>query len=153
MKRLGMLTALMLTVLMIFSGLALAQEKAKKKAEVKHDATIELKQGQVAVGIGYSWGEGILTYKEKKYPFKVKGLSVVDVGITKATAKGVVYNLKKLEDFEGNYTTVSAEGTIGGGAGATNMNNQNGVTINLISTTKGVNLKLAPSGVEVTLKK
>jgi hypothetical protein len=139
--------------LLIFSGLALAQEKAKKKAEVKPDATIELKQGQVAISIGYSWGEGTLTYKKKKYPFKVNGLSVVDIGITKATAKGVVYNLKKLEDFEGNYTTVTAEGTIGGGAGATNMNNQNGVTINLISTTKGVNLKLATSGLEVMLKK
>jgi hypothetical protein len=78
---------------------------------------------------------------------------VVDVGITKATAKGSVYNLKKLEDFDGNYTSVTAEGTLGGGVGATNLNNQNGVTINLVTTTKGVNLKLAASGIELMLKK
>ena len=149
MKRLVMLTVLVMVVFVFFSGLAMAKEKAKAKP----DATIELKQGQVAIGIGYSWGEGVLTYKGKKYPVKVKGLSVVDVGITKATAKGNVYNLKKLEDFDGNYTSATAEGTIGGGVGATNMNNQNGVTINLVTTTKGVNLKLAASGVELMIKK
>ncbi len=150
MKRFVMLTVLMLTVLMVFSGPALAKEK---KAVEKPDATIELKQGQVAVGIGFSWGEGVLTYQGKKYPVKVKGLSVIDAGITKASAKGNVYNLKKLEDFDGNYTSVTAEGTIGGGVGATNMNNQNGVKINLVTTTRGINLKLAPSGVELMIKK
>ena len=150
MKRFMMLTVLMLTVLMVFSGPALAKEK--KAAEVP-DAALELKSGQVAIGIGYSWGEGVLTYQGKKYTVKVKGLSVVDVGVTKAAAKGNVYNLKKLEDFDGNYTSATAEGTIGGGVGATNMNNQNGVKINLVTTTKGVNLKLAASGVELSIKK
>ena len=149
MKRFVMLTVLFMVVFVFFSGLATAQDKAKAKP----DATIELTQGQVAVGIGFSWGEGVLTYQGKKYPVKVKGLSVVDVGITKATAKGSVYNLKKLADFDGNYTSVTAEGTLGGGVGATNLNNQNGVTINLVTTTKGVNVKLAASGVELMLKK
>jgi hypothetical protein len=150
MKRFVMLTVLMLTVLMVFSGPALAKEK---KAAAVPDATLELKTGQVAIGIGYSWGEGVLTYQGKTYTVKVKGLSVVDVGVTKARAKGNVYNLKKIEDFDGNYTTATAEGTIGGGVGATNMNNQNGVKINLVTTTKGVNLKLAASGVELSIKK
>jgi len=35
---------------------------------------------------------------------------VVDVGISKATSSGKVYNLKKLEDFNGNYTAASAKG-------------------------------------------
>jgi len=42
---------------------------------------------------------------------------VIDVGITKATAFGKVYGLKGLEAFNGNYTSATAEGTIGGGAG------------------------------------
>jgi hypothetical protein len=149
MKRFVMLTVLVMAVFVFFSGLAMAQNKAKAKP----DATIELKQGQVAAGIGFSWGEGVLSYQGKKYPVKVKGLSVVDVGITKATAKGSVYNLKSLEDFDGNYTSVTAEGTLGGGVGATNLRNQNGVMINLVTTTKGVNLKLAASGIELMLKK
>jgi hypothetical protein len=146
MKRFVMLTVLAVTACMFVSGLAMAQEK-------QPDATIELTQGQIAVGIGWSWGEGVLTYQGQKYPVKVEGLSVIDVGITKATASGKVYGLKKLEDFNGNYTAATAEGTLGGGVGATTMKNQSGVVINLVTTTQGVNLKLAPSGVKLMLKK
>jgi plastocyanin domain-containing protein len=126
--------------------MAMAQEK-------KVDATLTMSEGQVAVGIGFSWGKGVLTYQGKEYPFKVKGLSVVDIGITKATSAGKVYNLKKLEDFNGNYTAASAEGTLAGGAGALTMKNQNGVVIDLVSTTAGVNLKLSVEGVSLTLDK
>jgi hypothetical protein len=146
MKRFVMLTVLAVTACMFVSGLAMAQEK-------QPDATIELTEGQVALGIGWSWGDGILTYQGQKYPVKVEGLSVIDVGITKATAAGKVYGLKKLEDFNGNYTAATAEGTLGGGVGATTMKNQSGVVINLVTTTQGVNLKLAPSGVKLMLKK
>ncbi len=128
-----------------------APAKAEKKP--KPDATLTMSEGQVAVGIGWSWGKGTLDYKGKKYEFKVEGLSVVDVGITKATSKGKVYNLKKLEDFNGIYTAMSAEGTVAGGAGVTRMKNQNGVVIELVATTQGVNLKLAPEGVKFTIKK
>jgi len=146
MKRVAMLTVLTLTAGLFLSGLALAQEK-------QPDATIELTQGHVAVGIGWSWGEGVLTYKGQKYPVKVEGLSVIDVGITRAEAAGKVYDLKKLEDFDGIYTAATAEGTLGGGAGATTMKNQKGVVINLVTKTQGLNLKLAPSGVKMMLKK
>jgi hypothetical protein len=146
MKRLAMFTVVTLTLFLCLSGLAVAQDK-------KVDATLTMSEGQVAVGIGYSWGKGVLTYEGKKYPFKVSGLSVVDVGITKATSSGKVYNLKKLADFNGNYTAGSAEGTLGGGAGALTMKNQNGVVIDLVSTTQGVNLKLALEGVKITLEK
>jgi hypothetical protein len=149
MKRLSLLAVMVLGFCVVFSGLALAKDKTQ---DISY-ATIELTQGQVGLGIGYSWGEGVLTYKGKKYPVKVSGLSVIDVGITKASAKGKVFGLKNLEDFNGIYTSATAEGTVGGGAGATAMKNQNDVVIHLITTTKGVNLKLAPSGVELTIKK
>ena len=94
-------------------------------------------EGQVALGIGWSWGKGTLSFKGKKYEFKVDGLSVIDVGITKATSNGKVYNLKNLSDFDGIYTAMAAEGTVAGGAGVTKMKNQNGVVIELVSTTQG----------------
>jgi len=146
MKRFAIFTAITMTLFLCLSGLAVAQEK-------KVDATLTMSEGQVALGIGYSWGKGVLTYDGKEYPFKVSGLSVVDVGITKATSSGKVYNLKKLEDFNGNYTAASAEGTLAGGAGALTMKNQNGVVIDLVSTTRGVNLKLSLEGVKITLEK
>ncbi len=144
MKRLTV-SVLVLVIALSLSSLAFAQEE-------KPDATLKLSEGHVAVGIGWSWGDGVLTFKGKNHPFKVGGLSVVAVGITKANAVGKVYHLKKLSDFNGTYTGVAAEGTIGGGAGVSTMKNQNGVVIELQSTTQGVNFKLAGEGVKFTLK-
>ena len=137
------LLVLMITLALV--GLASAQEE-------KPDGTVTIKKGQFAVGIGWSWGGGILTYRGKEYPFKIGGLSVVDVGITKGEAVGEVYHLTQLSDFNGTYVGAAAEGTIGGGAGVTAMKNQNGVVIKLHSTTQGVNFKLAGEGVKITLR-
>ncbi len=130
----------------LLTGLALAQAK-------KPDATLSLTEGTVGVGIGFSWGKGTLSYKGKTYPVKVEGLSVGDVGIQRATAAGNVYDLKKLGDFDGNYTAAGAGATVGGGAGITTMRNQNGVVIELKSTTQGANLKLAAEGLKLSVQK
>ena len=127
-------------------GLAGAQPK-------KPDATLTLTEGSVGAGIGYTWGKGRLSYKGKTYAIKVDGLSVGEVGITRATARGSVFNLSKLEDFSGTYVSGAAEATVGGGAGATVMKNQNGVVIELKSTTQGANLKLGPEGLRLSLAK
>ncbi len=130
----------------MLSGLAGAQPK-------KPDATLTLSEGSVAAGIGFTWGKGQLSYKGKTYPIKVDGLSVGEVGITRATARGSVFNLRKLEDFSGTYVSGAAEATVGGGAGATVMRNQNGVVIELKSMTQGANLKLGPEGLRLSLAK
>ena len=128
-------------------GLVSAQ--AKKPA----DAVLTLTEGSVAVGIGYSWGKGTLDYQGKKHPVKVEGLSVGEVGVTRATGLGSVYNLKKLADFDGNYVAGGAEATVAGGAGVTVMKNQNGVVIELKSTTQGASLKLAAEGIKLSVAK
>src|SRR4051812_37148714 len=52
--------------------------------------TITFTGGAVALGIGYQWGSGILTYGGANYPFKVRGLSVIDVGASRVTGTGRV---------------------------------------------------------------
>ena len=133
-------------LLAILGGVAVAQDK-------KPDATLKLSEGSVAAGIGFSWGKGTLTYQGKTHSVKVQGLSVGEVGVTRAEATGEVFNLKKLEDFNGNYTAAGAGGTVGGGAGVTAMRNQNGVVIELKSTTQGANVKLAASGISLSVVK
>ncbi len=114
--------------------------------------TVTMESKSIAVGIGVSWGDGKLTYQGKVYPFSVTGLSVVDIGVSKVTASGEVYNLKKLADFSGNYAAGQAGATVGGGAGATIMKNQNGVVMKLTGTGQGVQLTLAAKGVDIKLK-
>jgi len=127
-------------------GFAVAQDK-------KPDAMLKLTDRDVAIGVGFSWGKGTLSYQGKTYPVKVEGLSVGEVGVNQAEAVGSVFNLKKLEDFSGNYTAAGAGGTVAGGAGITMMKNQNAVTIEMKSTTQGASLKLAAEGIKLSLVK
>ena len=87
-------------------GFALAQDKPA-------DATLKLSEGAVAAGVGHSWGKGTLTYKGRNYPVKVSGVSAGQVGVSKVEATGKVFNLAKLEDFNGTYAAAGAEGTAG----------------------------------------
>jgi hypothetical protein len=114
---------------------------------------VTLETKSIAVGVGVSWGEGTLEYRGKKYKFSVDGLSVADLGVSKVTAKGEVKNLKKLEDFAGNYVTAAVGAVAGGGAGVAALKNQNGVEMALSATAKGIEFKLATAGVEIKLKK
>jgi len=132
---------------------ALSMSLASARAEDKKpDATLKLSGGSVAAGVGVSWGSGTLTYKGKSHRIDVKGLSVGDVGVSKLSASGKVYNLKSLHDFDGNYTGVGAGAAAAGGADVTTMRNQNGVTVDLVSTTQGVKVTIGASGVDMKIK-
>lgn len=146
MRRVAIGLAAFGSLVSLLLGLAVAQAK-------KPDATLKLSEGTVAVGIGFSWGKGTLAFKGKNYPVKVQGLSVGEVGVNRATAVGSVYNLKTLADFDGNYVAGGAEATVAGGAGVTAMKNQNGVVIELKSTTQGASLKLAAEGLKLSVMK
>src|SRR5512145_589738 len=120
--RRGMIKLFILGSLLLLVSLALAQEP-------KPSGTLTLSERSVALGVGYSWGSGVLTYQGKEHRFSVEGLSVAEVGVREIEATGTVYQLTKLEDFNGTYAAVGAEAVVGGGAGVTTMRNQNGVVI------------------------
>lgn len=134
----------------LFSALALAADAPKKPAKTL-DGTIDLTTDSVGVVVGYRWGSGVLTYKDKKYPFKVDGLSIGDLGAARADASGDVYNLKSLEDFNGIYKGVAANLTIVGGSGGNELTNEKGVILHLSRTTKGLKIKVGADGVRLTL--
>ena len=124
-----------------------------RAADEKPDATLEFNGGSAAAGIGVSWGAGVLKYEGKSYPFKVNGLSIGAVGLSQASASGDVFNLKKLEDLNGNYVAVGAGLTVAGGGAAAAMKNQNGVTIQVKGTTQGAKVVIGASGVDIQLLK
>jgi hypothetical protein len=116
------------------------------------DATLTLHTVSMADGVGYSWGGGVLTFQGKAYPFRIEGISVGDMGISRAEATGNVYNLTKIEDFSGDYVAASASAAIAGGSGIASMRNQHGVAIDLTGIDQGVKLKFGVEGVKVTVE-
>jgi hypothetical protein len=115
------------------------------------DGVIELSGGSVAAGIGFSWGSGFLIFQGKRYPLSVSGLSLASVGVTNYTAAGQVTGLRTAQDINGVYTSVAAGATLGGGGNIAAMKNQNGVVIQMTSTTAGLSLTLAAAGVKISL--
>jgi len=144
------------TAILKVVGLCLVSVVAGMSTISAQEATsgkVTLESKSVALGVGVSWGDGVLEYRGKKYPFTVEGLSVVDLGVSKVSARGDVTNLKQVEDFAGTFVGAGAGGTVGGGAAAAALKNQNGVEMKLTATTQGVKFALAGAGVTVKLKK
>jgi hypothetical protein len=129
-----------------FATTAISGEARKPSGRV----TMESKS--VAAGIGVSWGDGKLTFKGKEHPFTIDGLSVVDWGISRVSASGDVYNLTDVSKFPGTYLAAEAGFTLAGGAGGITMRNNEGVIINLRSTSRGASLTLGPAGLRITMK-
>jgi len=131
--------------LMVFSSSSFAKPS-------KIDGTINLNVGSVAAGIGWSWGGGVMTYEGVEHNFDISGLSLADVGISKFSAAGIVYNLKQLKDFEGTYHGVKAGVTIAGGKGAIALKNEHGVVLELNGSGQGLKFAVGTQGVTIKLK-
>ena len=120
------------------------------------DATLRLSGGSFALGIGFRWGSGTLSYKGKDYPVKVNGLSIGKVGMTGVSAVGEVFNLKHLQDFNGHYN-IGAEGTrgvtIAKGKAGTLMTNQAGVIVRLAATQTGLDVNATGGGVDMQIQR
>ena len=143
MRRAWMWVAM--AALVCVSGVATA-------ADEKPSAAVTVESKSVALGVGVSWGDGKLQYKGKTHTFSVKALSVLDLGVSKVSARGKVYHLDKLEDFSGTYAAAQAGAAVGGGMSVVALKNENGVVMELSSTQTGVKLTLAGEGIEIKLK-
>lgn len=146
LHRISGTTALIATL--VLGGSALASE-AKKP-----DGTVSIDETQFAFIAGGSLGGGTLNYQGKDYPFKLSGLSVgANIGISRMSAKGEVYDLTTIAQFPGTYTKLDVGLALGGGMGGLHLKNENGVIMRLESRTEGLQLNVGTmSGVKVTLE-
>jgi hypothetical protein len=116
--------------------------------------------GQVAVVftkggfiVGVGGGEGVLLYRGKKYPFTVSGMSVgLTVGASTTKFVGRALNLKGPASIEGSYAVGGAGGAIAAGAGAVQLQNGNGVILQLSGPRVGAEVSAAVGGVTIRLK-
>ncbi len=107
----------------------------------------------IAAGVGFNWGDGTLKFQGKEVKFKVKGLDVAAVGISRVTATGDVYNLKEISDLAGTYTQAGAGIALAGGVKGLLARNQKGVVIDLKAVQQGVQLNLGVGGFTIELSK
>jgi hypothetical protein len=116
------------------------------------DATVSFHGGHVAFIAGVNWGSGTLRYHGRSIPLKVSGVGVGSIGANSYSIEGDVYNLHNPADIVGTYTAIAASATAGAGAGVLDMTNAKGVEIKARSTSAGLALTLAPTGMNVEMK-
>jgi hypothetical protein len=138
----------LLATTLLVGSLSLAAD-AKKPS-----GTVVIEETQFAVILGGSVGGGTLTFQGKEYPFKIGGLTAgANVGISKMSAAGEVYDLKNISKFPGTYTQLDASIALGGGVGGLRLKNENGVIMRLESRTQGLQLNVgSATGVKVTME-
>jgi hypothetical protein len=134
---------------MVAMGVALFLAAPLARAQTA-DASFELSAGMEQTGIGYSWARGTLYYGGRSYPFRLNGLSVVDMDVP-LEADGAVYHLAHLSDLDGTYAEVEVAPALAGAGFTAAIENEHGVLIGLRSTTQGLYFEPSLLGVEIQL--
>ena len=137
----------MLLCLLSASASVVAQE-----APPKPSGTVTISQVQVAfIGSG-SGGGGTLHFRGRNYPFKIGGLGIGGIGVSRLEATGTVYDLRRVDDFAGVYGQTRVGWAAGAqGTGEMWLKNPNGVYIHLRTQRSGYSLNLGADGMVVHL--
>jgi hypothetical protein len=123
---------------------------APSQAETGAVAVVFTKGGFI-VGVG--GGQGVLTFRGKKYPFTVSGMSVgFTIGASTTKFVGRALNLRGPGDLAGSYATGGAGGALAGGAGVVQLQNANGVILQLSGPRIGVEASAAVGGVTIVMQ-
>jgi hypothetical protein len=102
--------------------------------------------------VGGGGGRGTLTYRHRKYPFTVHGLSVgLTAGASVNKLVGRADYINALSDFSGTYSVVGAGGALVGGVGGVQLRNAKGVTITLTGPKAGLEVSANVTKVVITL--
>jgi hypothetical protein len=149
------MTRRILATLVLGAGLAASSPAAFAKdpaAPGRVDGFVTIRAHSADVGVGYTWGDGILTFHGRHYPFTVKGVDVAAVGYSTVVGRGRVYNLHRLSDFTGTYAASTGEATLVNGLGGQILVNGTGVQLRIDDITKGARLSGSADGIQLTLK-
>jgi hypothetical protein len=131
--------------LLVSAGLA-----TPTMAEVGSVAVVFTKGGFI-VGVG--GGEGVLTFRGKKYPFTVSGMSVgFTIGASTTKFVGRALNLRSPGDLAGSYAVVGAGGAVAAGAGGVQLQNAKGVILQLSGPRVGAEVSAAVGGVTIAMR-
>jgi hypothetical protein len=125
---------------------------AASAAAAAPDATIHFGGGSVAFLASINWGGGTLHFHGRSIPLRVSGIGVGAIGADRFSAEGEVYHLRHAHDIEGTYSALNTSATAGTGEGEIDMQNEHGVEIHAHTTSAGLKLSLAPSGVVIHFK-
>ena len=104
--------------------------------------------------LGVGGGEGVLVLRGRRYPFTVTGMSVgFTIGASTTRLVGRALNVNGPASIEGTYGAAGAGAAVAAGAGGVQLQNGNGVILQLSGPKIGAELSAAVGGVTIRLKR
>ncbi len=124
---------------------------AASSAAPKPSGTVTISAKQIAFLVSGQRGGGTMRFKGKSYPFKIGGLGVGGIGISKLTANGEVFYLKNAADFYGAYAAARIGWAVGDASGGQMwLKNEHGVVLHLWAARKGLALTLGADVIDIS---
>jgi len=120
------------------------------RAETGQVAVVFTKGGFI---IGVGGGEGVLILHGRRYPFTVSGMSVgFTIGASTTRLDGRALHLRGPASIEGTYGAVGAGAAVAAGGGGVQLQNANGVILQLSGPRVGAEVSAAVGGVTIRLR-
>jgi hypothetical protein len=140
------------SALLLLCAICAIPASAQNAAPSRPSGSLTIRQTQVAfIGSG-AIGGGTLSYRGRAYPFKLGGLGIGGIGVSRFEASGGVYNMRTLQDINGVYAEVRSGWAVGEqGRGKMWLQNANGVYLKLQARRQGLALSLGADGVVIKL--
>lgn len=139
------------SVVVALFGLLTAAVVATPARAENGAVSVVFTKGGFIVGVG--GGEGVLTFRGRRYPFTVSGASIgFTIGASTTKLVGRALNLRSPGDIAGSYAVVGAGGALAAGAGGVQLQNANGVILQLSGPKVGVELSAAMGGVTIAMR-
>ena len=111
-----------------------------------------IRENQVLrAAVGHA-GEGTLIFQGWEHPFRFENMRLGVVGDDPVELQGTVYNLQRVEDFEGTYTLTKVNIQSGDGVTGAWGKNDKGVVANIRSSGQDLEIDLEATGAKFTLK-
>ena len=119
---------------------------------VPQNCTIHVSVFSAGLIIGAGGGEGALNCGGQVYPIGVGGIGIGMIGFGGGQLEGVAYNLRSPADIAGTYGAAGAGFTFVGGAKVAQLQNENGVIIQVHGVQIGLEVNLNLAGMTIALK-
>lgn len=123
-----------------------------RAADPNPDATVEIEETRIGIGaLSGTIGGGRLRFQGEEFRFSVRGLAAGGLGVSSLQARGEVFSLRRVEDFEGEYKQTAADDFEDetGQMTVLFLRNERGVRLRLRATRSGIVLSIPDGAVTI----
>jgi hypothetical protein len=136
---------------LILSGVGLASGAFVAPAEAA-TGSVALRIASAGFIVGVTGGSGTLTFRGRRYPLSVGGISAgALIGASATDLVGTASNLHAPGDIAGIYSAVGAGLSVAGGRSAAQLTNAKGVVLRLRGRQVGFSFSIDLSGMSISL--